>query len=49
MMQPGLSGTACQVVEILAQDTSAYELMTIPVPPGLTIFRKRQGQLSWRE
>lgn len=49
MMNPGLSGTACQAVEILAQDTSAYELMTIPVSPGLTICRKRQGQLSWRE
>lgn len=49
MMKPSLSGTACQAVEILAQDTSAYELMTIPVSPGLTICRKRQGQLSWRE
>lgn len=49
MMQPGLSGTACQAVEILAQNTGEFELMTIPVAPGLTICRKRQVQLKWRE
>lgn len=49
MMNPGLSGTACQAVEILSKDTGAYELMTIPVSPGLTICRKRQTQLSWME
>ena len=49
MMKLSLSGTACQAVEILAQDTSAYELMTIPVTPGLTICRKRQVQLYWME
>lgn len=49
MMQPGLSGTACQAAEILSRDTGPYELMTIPVSPGLTICRKRQRQLSWQE
>jgi Glycosyltransferases involved in cell wall biogenesis len=49
MMQPSWSGTACQAVEILARDTREYELMTIPVSPGLTICRKRQVQLAWQE
>lgn len=49
MMDPNWCGTACQAIEILAQDTRAYEFMTIPVAPGLTICRKRQAQLSWQE
>ena len=49
MMEPSWSGTACQAIEILAQDTKDYELMTIPIGPGLTICRKRQAQLSWKE
>lgn len=46
MIKPGLSGTANQAVEILRRDTRTYELMKIPVSPGLTIYRKRQAQLS---
>ena len=49
MMQPNWCGTAYQAAEILAGNTSEYELMTMPVSPGLTICRKRQGQLAWQE
>lgn len=49
MMHPGLCGTAYEAIEELGRDTREYELMTIPVSPGLTICRKRQHQLSWQE
>jgi predicted O-methyltransferase YrrM len=48
LLQPGYCGTAYQAIEALTQDTSCYELATIPVAPGLTICRKRQTQLSWQ-
>lgn len=31
----------------LERDAQSYELMTIPISQGLTLCRKRQGQLSW--
>ncbi|KJR45337.1 hypothetical protein UF75_4273 [Desulfosporosinus sp. I2] len=50
MMQPEWCGTAYLAVEeLLREMRSSYELMTIPVSPGLTICRKRQAQLSWQE
>lgn len=49
MMHPSLCGTAYQAIQELAKDTSSYELMTIPVSPGLTICRKRHAQLSWQD
>ena len=49
MMQRSLCETAYQAVEELSKETSLYEMMTIPISPGLTICRKRQTQLSWRE
>lgn len=42
-------GTAYEAVAELAKKTEAYEMMTIPVSPGLTLCRKRQTQLSWEE
>lgn len=49
MISPSLCGTVYQAVEILSRETDAYEMMTIPVSPGLTLCRKRQQQLSWQE
>ncbi len=49
MMQPEWCGTAYQAIEELLKEGGSYELMTIPVSPGLTICRKRQSQLSWQE
>jgi cephalosporin hydroxylase len=49
MMHPSLCETAYQAVEELSKETEAYEMMTIPISPGLSICRKRQTQLSWHE
>ncbi|WP_407310676.1 class I SAM-dependent methyltransferase [Desulfosporosinus sp. SB140] len=50
MMQPEWCGTAYQAMgELLKETGESYELMTIPVSPGLTICRKRLTQLSWQE
>ncbi len=49
MMQRALCDTAYQAIEELSKDTTEYELMTLPVNPGLTLCRKRKKQLSWHE
>lgn len=49
LIQPEWCGTAYQAIEELLNENGPYELMTIPVSPGLTICRKRHNQLSWHE
>ncbi len=38
---------AYKAVEELSINTDKFEMMTIPVHPGLTLCRKRTAQLSW--
>lgn len=45
--QPGYCGDAYKAVEELSRHTDKFEMMTIPVHPGLTLLRKRTAQLSW--
>jgi predicted O-methyltransferase YrrM len=45
----GYCGTCYQAVAELSQHTEEYEMVTIPIPPGLTICRKRKEQLRWKE
>lgn len=47
--QPGYCSDAYKAVEELSRHTDQFEIMTIPVHPGLTLCRKRTTQLSWME
>ncbi|HBV85226.1 MAG TPA: methyltransferase [Desulfosporosinus sp.] len=50
MIRPEWCGTAYLAIEELFREKGlSYELMTIPLSPGLTICRKRQLQLAWQE
>jgi hypothetical protein len=48
-MQSGYCGDAYKAIEELSKNTDKFEMMTIPLHPGLTICRKRTEQLSWKE
>jgi predicted O-methyltransferase YrrM len=47
--QPGYCSDAYKAAEELSKHRDKFELMTIPVHPGLTLCRKRITQLSWTE
>ena len=49
MLQRVFCDTAYEAIEELSKNTTEYELMTLPISPGLTICRKRKKQLSWHE
>lgn len=48
-MKPEYCGTAYEAIEELSKQTEEFEMMTIPIAPGLTICRKRKTQLNWKE
>jgi len=41
LTHPAWCGTAYQAAEELSRNNNAYEIMTIPVSPGLAVCRKR--------
>lgn len=45
--KPGYCGDGFKTIQKLSQRTKDYEMMTIPVPPGLTLCRKRKKHLNW--
>jgi len=49
LIRPEWCGTAYLAAEELSHHTDEYEMVTIPVSPGLAICRKRRSQLSWKE
>ncbi|MGA2237706.1 MAG: class I SAM-dependent methyltransferase [Candidatus Bathyarchaeia archaeon] len=48
-IQSGYCGDAYKAIERLSRNATEYEMVTIPVHPGLTLCRKRESQLPWKE
>lgn len=48
MVSPGYCGTVYQAIEELSNETESYEMMTIPINPGLTLCRKRRKHYRGR-
>jgi hypothetical protein len=46
---PERCGDGYLAIRQLSKQTGVFEMMTLPVHPGLTLCRKRQSQLSWQE
>ena len=47
--QPGYCGDGYKAIEELSKETELYEMMTLPMHPGLTLCRKRNQHLPWLE
>jgi len=46
---PARCDTGYLAIEMLGHKTNEFEMMTIPVHPGLTLVRKRARQVPWSE
>ncbi|MBC8344073.1 MAG: class I SAM-dependent methyltransferase, partial [Bacteroidetes bacterium] len=49
LTDPKFCGTAYLAISELSSENKEYEMVTIPISPGLTICRKRNTQLSWKD
>lgn len=45
--QSGYCGDGYKTIAKLSRKNKDYEMMTIPIPPGLTLCRKRKKHLEW--
>ena len=46
--QPGYCGDGYKAILELTMQAKGYEMMTLPVHPGVTLCRKRSKQLPWK-
>ena len=46
---PARCDTGYLAIEMLSHQTNEFEMMTIPVHPGLTLVRKRSRQVPWSD
>jgi predicted O-methyltransferase YrrM len=47
--QPDYCGDGYKAIEEISRESKGYEMVTIPVHPGLTLIRKKNTQISWQE
>jgi len=45
--EPGYCGDGYKAIFELSKNTDEYEMVTIPIHPGLTVVRKRSEQLNF--
>ena len=46
---PTRCGTAYRAIDQLSRRSDGFEMMTLPLHPGLTLCRKRTAQVAWQE